>query len=396
MALDRRPLRRQPENTGVPLRRVLEVAAQEVVVHHLGGARPGVRERARRQDPVVDARVRVGDPLLRQRAAGAARPDRVAERAVVLDDALLGHHERLGLDDDVAVVAVVVERRRHDDVAAAERELPAVRERVRGQLQRQAEEVGRVVAGDARGVADLVVRIAARAVRDQQLVVELLLGREPRPLLRGVEQRRDLVLVAILVAGLDADDEGHRHAAVGGRGRDVVGRRLGVVGLQAVLARVGRLVDVGERRRLVALCVQRAFLALPWLRLRTREDGAAVGVVDDLEARAAAARDRRHNRVDADLEPLDKALDAPVRAPRERGRHVAPADEHLQLLLRDAGRQVDGDEGVAVGDQVRAVGQHLEAHTAGAERSARRNAKRDDRAQQSRTDPPPHHVRPGS
>src|SRR3712207_8723083 len=48
----------------------------------------------------------------------------------------------------------------------------------------------------------------------------------------GLEERGDLVLVAVEVAGLEADDERDGHALVG-RGRRDVGRRSGrVVGLQ--------------------------------------------------------------------------------------------------------------------------------------------------------------------
>ncbi len=60
-----------------------------------------------------------------------------------------------------------------------------------------------------------------------------LLRRPRRPRLLGVEEDGDLVLVAVLVAGLDADDERHLSALVGVRRGDVRGRVLRVVFLEA-------------------------------------------------------------------------------------------------------------------------------------------------------------------
>ena len=116
-------LRRQPHDAGadVPLARVAEVGQQQVVVEELRRRAVGVRERARRQQALVEARVGVRHPLLGERAAGAAGPDRVAQRAEALDGELLGHDHRLGLHGDVAVVPAVVQRGRHHDPAAAQR-----------------------------------------------------------------------------------------------------------------------------------------------------------------------------------------------------------------------------------------------------------------------------------
>ncbi len=165
-------LRRRPGDTGPPLGGVVEVREQQVVIQELARGAPGVRERAGRQDPLIDARVGVRDPLLRERPAGAPGADRVAERAVGLDDVLLGHDQGLGLQRQVAVVPAVVERGRHRDEALAER--------------------GAVGAcpGRARSVARLVINRARRAMRDQQLVVELRLGRDRRPRLRSVDRAR--------------------------------------------------------------------------------------------------------------------------------------------------------------------------------------------------------------
>ena len=84
---------------------------------------------------------------------------------------------------------------------------------------------------------------AAKAVVDQQLVVEAVLGRPRRERLGRVVEDRDLVLVAILIAGLDTDDVGHGLALVGGRGRDVGRWARRVVGGE--LARPRGLVLVG-------------------------------------------------------------------------------------------------------------------------------------------------------
>src|SRR3954469_2769848 len=172
MALDGADRQWVPDHARRPGTWVLHVTAQQVVGGQLLTGRPRVREAALRQDPLVDAGIGVGDVLLRERAAGAASADRVAQLAVLLNQAFLGHDQRLGLRDDVAVVAGVVERRRHDREAASER---------RG---RAAADAGDRVAGRARRAARLVLDAAAGAVRDQELVVPAGLRRPCGPGLR--------------------------------------------------------------------------------------------------------------------------------------------------------------------------------------------------------------------
>ena len=136
-------------------------------------------------------------------------------------------------------------------------------------------------------------------------------GRVGRPRLVRVEERRDRVLVAVEVAGLEADDERDRDALGRGRRLDLrLGRRvLRVVGLKgagAVGARAGDAaaarrralgqVEELEARRLVALRVLRALLAGPRLDLRAGEDRAADRVVGDDQPRGAAAADARDQR----------------------------------------------------------------------------------------------------
>ena len=309
VTFDRRDRVRRPRDAGPPVGRVLGVVAHEVVVHELLAGRPRVGEAAGRQDALVDARVRVGDLLLRERAARAAGADRVADLAVLLDEPLLRHHHRLGLGGDVAVVPGVVQRGRHHGEAARQR---------------------RVVLDVRRG-AGLVVDPAARAVGDQELVVEPVLRLPRRERLGRVVQDRDLVLVAVLVAGLDAHDVGNRLALVRGRRGDV-GRRVVrvVVGERAA----GGLVAVLVARRLVALRVGRRGLAHPRLHLRAGEHGAAVGVVRDGDARLARSLRTRGEHVGAERQAGDEAFEAPVRANGEGARHVAAVIEHADLVER--------------------------------------------------------------
>src|SRR5207245_468654 len=103
-----------------------------------------------------------------------------------------------------AVVARVIESGRHRREATPQRVPRGIRS-VRD----------RAPSDYVRGAACLVVHTAGRAVGDQQLVVPLTLRRPRCPPLAGLEERRDLVLVTILITGLDPDDEGHGHAPVG-------------------------------------------------------------------------------------------------------------------------------------------------------------------------------------
>ena len=120
VTLDRSDVPRRPHDARLPLRRVLFVSPKEVGIVDLCRRRPRVREAALRDDPLVDPGVGVRDLLLRERAARATDADRVAQGAVLLDQTLLCHHQRLCLRDDVAVAASVVERGRQHREAAAD------------------------------------------------------------------------------------------------------------------------------------------------------------------------------------------------------------------------------------------------------------------------------------
>jgi hypothetical protein len=184
------------------------------------------------------------------------------------------------------------------------------------------------VACDARRRSGLVFDTAAGAVRDQELVVELGLRRPRFPWLARLEEHRDLVLVAILVAGLDADDEGDRLPVVGRR-RGEIGRRFaGVVGRELAGDRGFVLVRVGRRR--IALRVAGvAVLAQPRVHLGTGEHGPADRMIDDrdLTAQRTGRFDLEHVR--AECQSRYQTLVDLVWSHGERARDVTPCRCHL-------------------------------------------------------------------
>ena len=210
--------------------------------------------------------------------------------------------------------------------------------------------------------AGLILDAAAGAVEDQQLVGELRLRTGRRPWLAGLVERRDPVLVAVDVAGLDPDDERHVDARVGGRGRDVGRRVRRVVGLKLLRGRVRRLVEVGEARRLVALGVDRRRLALPWLQLRPREHRTAAGMVAQRQSRSRPVGQGRAKHVASEVEMLNEPDEAVAAAP-ERARHVALAaelgiDGHLDATRACPTGDADRDQCLVAADQVGAAGEH--------------------------------------
>ena len=302
---------------------------------------------------MVDAGVRVGDLLRGERPAGASGADREAQVAVRLDEALLDHHQRLGLQGDVAVLAVVVECCRRNGVAAAERHHVA-RRQPRDRWER-AREVGE------RRCADRVRHAAAAAVGDEQLVVPLRLRRPRRPRFTGLEEGQDLVLVAVLVAGLDPDHERHGHAVVGRGHGHVRRRRARVVWLQAG-RQAGRLVQVRVGRGLVALRVDSSRLALPRLDLWSREHRPAVGVVGDRDPRPARLPGTLDGEdVVALAQPGDEAFEAPALAQPEHRGDVLSVERHLYGRRRDIGRVAHRNPRVAARDEVGPVRDDLDA-----------------------------------
>ena len=103
------------------------------------------------------------------RPARASTADCVTDRSIGLDDVLLGHHQRFGLNHQVAVLRVVIERRGPDHEAAAER----------------------VVVQHVWWSGFTVMLSASRSSGDVSLAVPRFL-RSPRlPALAWIEQHRD-------------------------------------------------------------------------------------------------------------------------------------------------------------------------------------------------------------
>src|SRR5260221_2285077 len=157
---------------------------------------------------------------------------------------------------------VVVESGRHHREPSPERGDVAVGE-YRVGTEGAAVVLQRRTAGSASGAAPA-------AMGDQDFVVPLRLRSPPIPRLPRLVQGEDLVLITILVTDLLPDDERDANTLIRGRRRDVGWRARWVVWLKVVLGRVGRSVEIGVRRGLVALHVDRVAGTLPRLQLRTR------------------------------------------------------------------------------------------------------------------------------
>jgi hypothetical protein len=85
-------------------------------------------------------------------------------------------------------------------------------------------------------------------------------------------------------------------------------------------------------------------------------------VVDEHGARGAATGRLRAQHGAADLQPGHEALDVPVAPLGECARDVAPARGHPDARPPDPLAQLDPHERVARGEQVRAVGEHVDPH----------------------------------
>ena len=209
--------------------------AQEVAVVDLVRRRPAVLEAAVRLDAVEEAGIVGGDDVLLDRAARAARADRVTDAAVRLDDVLLQHHQRFRRDDVVRIVTANVEVVVRDHEPTREREVDHV-------------------------VLRCAVRMPGRgspAELVEHLVVPAGLRRPGRPAGARICENADVVQAAVHRTVLGAHDVRHRHTLVGRRRRDRRRgrRRRGVIRLE----RMRRRVHVAERddRRAVALRIGR-------------------------------------------------------------------------------------------------------------------------------------------
>ena len=337
---------------------------QEVTVVHLVRGRPAVLEAAVRLDAVEQPRIVGGDLVLLDRAARAAGADRVADRAVRLDDVLLEHHQRLRRHDVVRVVAADVEVVVRDEEAARERHVDDV-------VLRRAVRVPR-----RRAAAELV----------EHLVVPARLRRPRRPRRGRIVEHRDVIEPAVHRAALEPDDVRHGRALVGGRVRDRRRRRRGrrVIRLERVAGRVH--VHVRVRGGRIALRVGRCGetgdgLAQPRLNLRPREDRAAARMVRDREVHRRRLRHRRDDLVLADGEAGDEALEPAVRPDRERRRHVPAVEADAHGRGGDPVRHVDLHERVPAGDEVGAIRQRSRSPTRSGTSTGfggRRTGKRDE------------------
>ena len=270
--------------------------------------------------------------------------------AVAFDDQLLGHHRRLGRDHVVAVVGVDVQARGGHDEALAER-----------------------VGLQDRAGRQLAVLGAARAAeRVEELVAPRLVGGPRHDRLAGVDQHRHLEDAAVDGPRHALDDE--RHA--GRRGLDRAGRGWigGVVG-DELAGRVA--VQELDLRRRVALCVERRAqrrrrdVRVAGVRrdLWAGEHRAADRVVGDHDPLAGAVGGADRQRIGAERQAGHEALEAAVGTDGERGGDIGAVDVDAQRRGVGPVGQPRGDERVAAGDQIRAVGDDLQrAHAGGGER----------------------------
>ena len=214
------------------------------------------------------------------------------------------------------------------------------------------------------------------AVGEHEPVVELALRPVRPPRLAGVEQRRDRVLVAVDVAGLEPHDEGDGHAFGRRRRVDLVARRrvLGVVWLEraAVVVRVeardrsavpGRaLREVQELvgRLLVALLVRApAWHVQGWI-CGPEKTGPPIGWLITNKRAAPPPRMRAVERHPADLQAAHAAVQAPPARAAERARHVPVARHEPEARRADPSGQLHAHQRVAAGHEVRAVREHLD------------------------------------
>ena len=164
------------------------------------------------------------------------------------------------------------------------------------------------------------------------------------PRLGRVVQDCDVVLVAVLVAGLDSHDVRDGLALVRRGRRDVRGRIRGVV----IGERAGGVACTGtDRSGAGCTGVHRARLALPRLDLWTGEDGAAVGVIRDGDARVLRTLGAGGDDVRTEGQAVDEAFEAPVLPHGERAGDVTPVVCDAHLGRAHAGRNGDLDERVA-------------------------------------------------
>ena len=211
-----------------PFRAGVEVHQTHAIADlHVGRDRVG--EVAARLDAIEQTGEGRSGRVLLDRAAGAAIAQHVLDFAVVVDDVLLHHHQRLGDEDPIGVVERIGEAVVDDHETA-----------------RQRGAISPILLG-----AELKPRLTGRrAEAVDHLAVPLRLRRQRRPRLRRVEQHGDVVDAAVQRAAFDAHDIGHREPRRRGGHREIGRCAAGRVRLEAIVRRRGgRRTRIGQRSR---------------------------------------------------------------------------------------------------------------------------------------------------
>jgi hypothetical protein len=304
--------------------------------------------------------------VLLDRPARAARADREPGQAVLLDEALLDHHQGLGGHDVVAPVAERIARAERDGKAKAQRVV-----RQRGGRHVSARPVGGGAA-TPEGIAELAVPARSGSPAPRRPRVRDGGGR--------VVDDRDPVDRLVDRARLDADDVVHGMPIDGRRLREVRGERRRQPRQGLKRARRGAIEPLVARRH-GAMLVERGpkagrfGLTDPRHLVWAREDRAIDREVAHVEA-GVHRRVRRLRRRPEDIVTVAQARhEADQRAARvggpERAGHVATIQGHPDVREADARGDVDPDEHVAAAHPIGA-GRQRRDDEGGCARMARR------------------------
>ena len=365
MPFHRPPQQRVPDHPWRPATGVFEVLAHQMQVGKLQPGRQRVRIRTHGQQALIQTRVGVGDGQLGNRAPRTTRANGIAQRAVLLHKALLGHHDRFGRQGHIAVVPGIGQRRRQHRIA-----LPQGID-VAGLDERDIAESARVVI--QRCITRRVLGPAVATMGDQHLAVPLRLRCPGLPRRLRVEQRQDLVLVAILVTQLLAHDEGHGLAILCGGHGHIIWRIVGIVGQQVGAQRhpgdrlqhidQGRgAVEVAVLGRLVTGQVHRPVLTANPLDLGPGEYRPLIGIVGDGRTGLSTVK-LDDESILTNSQPIDAPHDAAVIPACEVGADVLPVQGNPQAINGLVTRNGDLDQRIATTDHVGAVGQHQHRQT---------------------------------
>src|SRR6267143_7155864 len=189
---------RAPNHSRSPSRWIRPVVDEGDAILGVLQYRPGIRKTGFDDQSVIDARIGIGVPLLHDRRARPADRKRVPDRTVRFDEVLFGHHQRLGLHDQVAVVSGGLQISRQRREAASQH----------------------FAVEHARRRSLLVRDTASGTSYEKQFTVPAGLWIAEVPGLGWVVQDRDLILPPVHRAGLLPDDERNRSPLIGRGLRD--------------------------------------------------------------------------------------------------------------------------------------------------------------------------------